>query len=685
MKKSIISIVLVIFLVFTLIPTVVAENISDFAGGDGTKSNPYKVAVAEQLDNVRNCPGKYFVQVDNISLSDMTFIPIGSSDNSFSGGYDGANYIISGAVITENQEGYAGLFGYSTGAISNVSLRDSEITASSSSRVVYAGGIVAYSIGTITNCKSGATIYSKTIGEKLNAYAGGIVGYTNREVLKCVFFGEATAKVEYIDSNAYAGGIAAYGGTYTDCHNTGIISAVGSAGSNAYAGGITTVSGSVSNCSNSGSVSASKSKYSYAGGIIGENSGTITGCSNSGIVYASTKYSYAETYTGGIVGKNRGNVLYCYNTGYVSGDSSSSHVRAGGIVGYNYSTIEDCYNKGSIYSNSSAYESHAGGIAGTTSDNSYIRRCYNNGSVTSGENGLYSLGSAGGIVGLLQYGNIVQCYNSGSITAISSNYSTFAAGIAGGTDEGLIIDCFNAGDIHTTLNVNVSYISGGAAGIFVGHNTVSSKCYNVGTISSNGLNVAIGGIHHNNGPESNSVEACYYLDTCLDTSGISMTAEQTMLGQTYDGFNFNDIWSISSTGSYKYPRLKTLAAADSLASAKAASAALTPTDYTKSSWTVLSVALALPETNKSEVITKTTAINNAIVTLISVISIDINGDKIIDIHDLVIISRAYGRTPENENWDARTDLNKDEIVSLIDLEILSSAYGVDLSSYVKEK
>lgn len=42
------------------------ENVTEFAGGDGSPENPFKVSTTEQLDNVRDYPDKNFILVNDI-------------------------------------------------------------------------------------------------------------------------------------------------------------------------------------------------------------------------------------------------------------------------------------------------------------------------------------------------------------------------------------------------------------------------------------------------------------------------------------------------------------------------------------------------------------------------------------------------------------------------------------------
>ena len=54
---------------------------------------------------------------------------------------------------------------------------------------------------------------------------------------------------------------------------------------------------------------------------------------------------------------------------------------------------------------------------------------------------------------------------------------------------------------------------------------------------------------------------------------------------------------------------------------------------------------------------------------------DINGDGTVDIYDAIILSAAYGSTPGSKNWNPNADINGDGIVDIYDAIILASAYG----------
>ena len=97
MKKRIGSLLLILALCFTLLPTAVlaADSTWDgsiataFAGGTGTESDPYQIAdgaqlayLASEVNNGRAYENSYFVLTADIDLNNKDWTPIG---NSFSG------------------------------------------------------------------------------------------------------------------------------------------------------------------------------------------------------------------------------------------------------------------------------------------------------------------------------------------------------------------------------------------------------------------------------------------------------------------------------------------------------------------------------------------------------------------------------------------------------------------------
>lgn len=262
-------------------------NNTTFAGGDGSESNPYLVATPEQLNEVRNHLDAYFIQINDIDLTEATaeggmfynggdgWEPIGTDYyTSFEGSYDGGGHRIIG--LKSKQSYYGGLFGINKGIVQNLGMDNGTVSPSYSS--------------------------SSNPPSNPSSFAGGIVRSNSGIIINCY----NTGAVSSSDSYSYVGGIAGdNSGTIINCYNTGVVSG------------------------------------SITGGISGDNSGTIRNCYNTGAV--SSSYVFSFSCAGGIAGDNYDGIIEsCYNTGAVSSSGASSC--AGGIVGNNDNgTIINCY------------------------------------------------------------------------------------------------------------------------------------------------------------------------------------------------------------------------------------------------------------------------------------------------------------------------------------------------------
>ena len=174
--------------------------------GSGTPIDPYEITSAGDLAAFRNAvnngtdfSGQFFELTRDIDLQAAgydTWAPIGeySSSVPFSGTFDGGGHTISGLHV-EQSNGYAGLFGYTSGA----TIQDLGVSGSVS--------------GSGSSGSSGSSESS----------VGGIVGlaYTGSQILRCY----SSCTVTYTSSGfSYAGGIAGLldrGSSVTDCYNTG--------------------------------------------------------------------------------------------------------------------------------------------------------------------------------------------------------------------------------------------------------------------------------------------------------------------------------------------------------------------------------------------------------------------------------------------------------------------------------
>ena len=308
-----------------------------FAGGSGTSTDPYQIATAAQLarlaylinDSTTNADYNtlYYVQTANIDLSLYYWDAIGTTSYSFSGGYDGRGYTISG-LYTEAGESYQGLFGYyrcntSGKRIENVKLINSIIQGDS-----YVGGIVGYTIRNsyysfrIYNCQNEATI--QATGNCVGGMAGMV---SSTEISGCFNAGA-------INGTNNVGGICGLGFDINNCYNIGTINGT------SYVGGIGgDMSGRIYCCYNIGSVNGTGD---YVGGICGEHAGASSEMYNS---YNAGPVN-GNRYVGGIFGVSSQSDAYagtfrnCYNVGMVTGNTY-----VGGFGGYIHDGVRrySCY------------------------------------------------------------------------------------------------------------------------------------------------------------------------------------------------------------------------------------------------------------------------------------------------------------------------------------------------------
>ena len=192
--------------------------------GDGTEDSPYLISTGGELARLSRAVsygesfgGAYFVLKNDINLDGVDFSPIGPDEaRPFAGSFDGRGFSISGLRLEDGADGSA-LFGWATGAISNIVLTDSVIIGGDLS-----AGIVAH--GAAENCVSFASVTGRDrvggiVGEG-SAYdcvnhgtiagrmeVGGVVG--NGEAHRCENLGSVTGRT-------HAGGISGLG-TFVDC------------------------------------------------------------------------------------------------------------------------------------------------------------------------------------------------------------------------------------------------------------------------------------------------------------------------------------------------------------------------------------------------------------------------------------------------------------------------------------
>ena len=455
-----------------------------------------------------------------------TWTAIGTASNCFQGCFDGNGYAVRGIYIN-TQKGYQGLFrnSYSDSVIANLGVAESYIYGG-----LYVGGVVGDNNGTVTNCYNTGSVTGKD-------YVGGVVGCSDSTFTNCYNTG-------IVNGNDNVGGVVGYnaddGGTVTNCYNTG------SRTGKEYVGGVVgdAYKTDVTNCYNTGSITGKED----VGGVVGDGSNsTFTDCYNTGSVTG-------EKHVGGVVGWGS-NVTDCYNEGIVSGNEY-----VGGVVGRG-SNVTDCYNTGNVKG-----IDDVGGVIGS---GAAVTNCYNTGSVTGGRvisydvggvvgenNGTvancYNTGSitgkywVGGVVGYNAYGTstVTNCYNTGSVTGGDES-----VGGVTGHNRGTVTNCYNAG------SVTGKYYVGGVVGESYGVYDASTvtDCYNTGSV--NGERGVGGVVGYNIG---GTVTNCYYYIGCCvnsDLYGIALTNEQMLRAESFEGFDFETVWTMDGNPGYPYPKL----------------------------------------------------------------------------------------------------------------------------------
>ena len=210
--------------------------------------------------------------------------PIGTSDDQFTGSFDGRGYEIKDLFINRPDEDYLGLFGEvgQEGVTKDIGVVNVTVIGD-----YYVGGLVGHSEGTVSNSYSTGSVTGEEHVGSLVGHNGGIV------------------------SNSYSSGSV-----------TGDSRAGGLVGWNQA-----TLSNSYSICSVTGD--------SRVGGLVGDNwyyEGTVSNSYSTGSVTGSSQ-------VGGLVGVNYyGSVTHSYSTGSVTGSS-----QVGGLVGYNTDTVSNSF------------------------------------------------------------------------------------------------------------------------------------------------------------------------------------------------------------------------------------------------------------------------------------------------------------------------------------------------------
>ncbi len=223
------------------------------------------------------------------------------------------------------------------------------------------------------------------------------------------------------------------------------------------------------------------------GAVAGVNYGLIENCHTSGTLNVYDRNG--ESLIGGICAINYTNILYSDSKMKIIADTESASL--GGICGSNEGFIYDCTHDEQIKSIQGGKSSNVvvGGIAGSNYSG-FIYSCYAYNSIDSDSN----TGYLGGIVGLMNGGEVYMCSSGGKIHFASEkkNHSyAYAGGICGIISGGIVMNSFSQSDIETDSDTGYA---GGISGL--SENASIQNVYAINKILQRGNveNVYAGGI-----------------------------------------------------------------------------------------------------------------------------------------------------------------------------------------------
>ena len=385
MKKKILSLLVTMGLAASLVPVSVFADGTEvwdgsiaksFAGGKGTKDDPYQIATGSQLAyfaervNAEEYGEKYadtyFELTEDIDLGGKEWTPIGETVAdlilggtdyfAFAGNFDGNGYTIKNLTIGTETSPYSGdvcgLFGATSGTIEDVVLENVSINYvggnhSSGYGFRMGGALVGYSMGDIVNCTViGLDMKAGSDGSyvALNSI-GGLVGVQDGDTT--VSHSRVSGKIEETTKKGNVGGFvgtlvkgssAKYCGADVSVEVTGNGRGIAVGGFVGIGNGTTADETLIENCYATGNITGAE----YAGGFVGNISGlNISNCYAKGDV---SNCFVGASFMGTDAASNNyyGTVKNCYATGLVSDISSFAYAFAMQST-MERSKFENCY------------------------------------------------------------------------------------------------------------------------------------------------------------------------------------------------------------------------------------------------------------------------------------------------------------------------------------------------------
>lgn len=375
LKKTILALVLSLCMVAACLPVVASAEdapqglwtdyaADSFAGGSGTKEDPYQIATAAQLALLakdvnsgiwgKGHSGEYFILKENIDLSAHVWVSLGYQPDAgsysmrpFSGYFNGNGKKITGLYVDEQPNPrIAGLFGCisavgSDPVIQNLTVENGTVLTGDGAPDLdnknYGAGLLVGSI-TISGGSNVeyAVIKDCTVSGKVNSTqcAGGLVGDANY-----THFENCTADVE-VNGYGVSGGFVGntFESQFTDCTARGDVSSRGwSTGGFA---GILYSDTTVEHCAAFGKVEANDWNLGGFAGYAEENVTIKNSIAMGDVTSSVTEWNPR---TGGFLGTASDSTVKlekCHAAGKVTTANTNNTV--GGLIGVCSGSVDGC-------------------------------------------------------------------------------------------------------------------------------------------------------------------------------------------------------------------------------------------------------------------------------------------------------------------------------------------------------
>lgn len=239
-----------------------------FEAGNGTETEPYIIATAAQLDEVRNFPSACFELSKDIDLS--SYLNPNSSGwtpiEVFTGKFDGKKHTIKGLWISLSSISNVGLFANIQGSSDNTRASVSNLFVNISKKGITGGSRVGgicgnLSYGNIENCMVTGDISGDT-------YVGGVVGRNNDNYYSSSIISQCASSGNITATKGYVGGILGY--YYGSCSIKNCYSIANVKTEDSYSSSVYGIGYSAENCYFAGTISDTGDVYPI--GVYNTNS-----------------------------------------------------------------------------------------------------------------------------------------------------------------------------------------------------------------------------------------------------------------------------------------------------------------------------------------------------------------------------------------------------------------------------